>query len=288
MFIVGPPLEGQDAGFLGPSYDPIRVKIELESLEMVRPELGLPEGVSARRLGERGGLLRRLSQTDHAARTPLDTFQQQALDILGDGQLDAAFDLDREPAALRDRYGRHRHGQCVLLARRLVEAGVHFVTVNWGREPQDWADGAPPRVAPNPWDTHRNHFPLLKETLLPRADAAFATLVEDLADRGMLQETLVVWMGEFGRTPRISKFASRDHWPAAYTVVMAGGGIQGGIVIGRTDATAATVVDQPVAPPDILATIYQALGIDPKTLVRDVRGLSQPISTGDPIAGLFG
>src|SRR5262249_8500615 len=157
-------------------------------------------------------------------------FQRQALEVLARGRLDAAFDLSREPDALRDRYGRHRHGQCVLLARRLVEAGVRCVAVNWGREPPDWADGAKGRDAHNPWDTHRNHFPLLKETLMPRADQAFSALVEDLDARGLHDDVLVVWMGEFGRTPRISKFASRDHWPGAYTVVLSGGGVPDGAV----------------------------------------------------------
>jgi hypothetical protein len=287
MAIVGSPMDGQDAGFLGPAFDPLRVKIALESIEITRPELSLPVGVSQERLGRRADLLDTITNRESIARQQLNTFQWQALAILADGGLNAAFDLDREPNALRDRYGRHRHGQSVLLARRLVQAGVHFVAVNWGREPQDWADGVPPRVAPNPWDTHRNQFPLLKDTLMPRADGAFATLIEDLHDRGMLGETLVVWMGEFGRSPRISKFASRDHWPAAYSVVMAGGGVRGGSVIGRTDATASAVVEQPVSPPDILATIYQALGIDPKTMIRDRLGRPYPISTGSPIAGLF-
>jgi hypothetical protein len=191
--------------------------------------------------------------------------------------------LGREPDAVRDRYGRHRHGQCVLLARRLVESGVQFVSVNWGREPQDWADGVKGRVANNPWDTHRNHFPLLKDTLMPRADQAFSALVEDLHSRGLLDETLVVWMGEFGRTPRISKFASRDHWPGAYTVVMAGGGMPGGTIYGRTNATASEVTADPVSPADIIATIYRVLGIDPGAMIRDRLGRPHLISTGTPL-----
>src|SRR5204862_5174692 len=131
-----------------------------------------------------------------------------------------AFDIEDESPAMHDMYGRHRHGQSVLLARRLIEAGAKFVTVYWGHEDQDWADGRGPRPANNPWDTHRNHFPLLKDSLAPRADRALAALLEDLDDRGLLATTLVVWMGDFGRTPRIdAKYASRDHWPGANTVL---------------------------------------------------------------------
>ena len=142
------------------------------------------------------------------------------------------------------------------------------------------------RVANNPWDTHRNHFPLLKETLLPRADQALAALVEDLHARGLLEEVLVVWMGEFGRTPRISKFASRDHWSRAYSIVMAGGGVPGGVVLGRTDATASEVIEDPVSPPDVTATIYQALGINAGTVIVDRFGRPRTLATGRPIEAL--
>jgi uncharacterized protein (DUF1501 family) len=168
-----------------------------------------------------------------------------------------------------------------------VEAGTRFVSVYWGREPQDWADGVRDRVANNPWDTHRNHFPLLKDSLLPRADQAFAALLEDLDARGMLEETLVVWMGEFGRTPRSSKFASRDHWPGAFTVVLAGGGLRGGTVYGRTDGTASEVTEDPVGPADITATIYRALGVDPGATMPDRQGRPWVLSEGRPIEALF-
>jgi hypothetical protein len=290
MALDGPPMAGQDAGFLGSAYDPFRVRVALESLVVDRPGLELPPGVSPDRMLRRRKLTGAI-ENGHACWpstwTALEGLQCQALEVLTSGRLRAAFDLDREPDAVRQSYGRHRHGQCVLLARRLVEAGVRFVGVNWGREPQDWADGVKGRVANNPWDTHRNHFPLLKETLLPRADQALSALVEDLQARGLLPEVLVVWMGEFGRTPRISKFASRDHWPGAYSVVMAGGGVAPGIVLGRTDATASEVTDDPVAPPDILATIYRLMGIDPVTAVVDRLGRSHPLTTGRPIEALL-
>jgi hypothetical protein len=289
MALDGPPMAGQDAGYLGPAHDPLRVKVALASLALEKPELGLGPGLSPGRLARRLELIDEIAGA--RARWPeswtvLDGYQRQALAVLAGGGLEAAFDLDREPGPVRDRYGRHRHGQCVLLARRLVEAGVPFVAVNWGREPQDWADGVKGRVANNPWDTHRNHFPLLKETLLPRADQSLAALVEDLQARGLLEEVLVVWMGEFGRTPRISKFASRDHWPRAYSVVMAGGGVPAGVVLGRTDATASEVTDLPVSPPDLLATIYQALGIDPGATIVDRLGRPRPLTTGHPIDAL--
>jgi uncharacterized protein (DUF1501 family) len=177
----------------------------------------------------------------------------------------------------------------VLLARRLVEAGARFVTVYWGQEMQDWADGRGPRLANNPWDTHRNHFPLVKDELLPRADRALAALVEDLHERGLLGETLVVWMGDFGRTPRIDrKYASRDHWPAANTVLFAGGGVPGGAVYGQTDRHAAEVTDCPVSPADLTATIFRALGVDPRALIQDRRGQPQALSEGRAIKALLG
>src|SRR5262249_15354272 len=149
-----------------------------------------------------------------------DSFHAQALELLSRPAISAAFDLDREPAAIRANYGLERHGQSVLLARRLVEAGARFVTVYWGRELQDWADGRGLRPANNPWDTHRNHFPLLRDDLLPRADRALAALLADLEVRGLLSQTLVIWMGDFGRTPHIDRrYASRDHWPLANTVL---------------------------------------------------------------------
>ena len=182
---------------------------------------------------------------------------------------------------MRDRYGRHRHGQAVLLARRLVEAGTRFVTVYWGNEEQDWADGRGKQLANNPWDTHRNHFPLTKDSLCPRADQTLSALIEDLAQRGLLESTLVVWMGDFGRTPTISKpWASRDHWPHAFTILLSGGGTRGGEIYGRTDKHAAEVVDLPVSPGDITATLFAALGLDPASTISTTAGKPHRLSTG--------
>jgi arylsulfatase A-like enzyme len=169
-----------------------------------------------------------------------------------------------------------------------VEAGARFVTVYWGRENQDWADGRGPRPANNPWDTHRNHFPLLKHDLLPRADKTLAALLDDLHQRGLLADTLVVWMGDFGRTPRIDRpYASRDHWPRANTVLFAGAGVPGGMILGRTDRHAAEVVDAPVSPADLTATIFQLLGVRSHATVRDRQGRPFAVSEGEPIEALL-
>jgi arylsulfatase A-like enzyme len=176
-----------------------------------------------------------------------------------------------------------------VLARRLVEVGAKFVTVYWGREQQDWADGVKNRIANNPWDTHRNHFPLLKESLVPRADQTLAALLDDLHARGRIDSTLVVWMGEFGRSPVIDrKYASRDHWPHANTILLAGAGVAGGHVLGRTDRRAAEVTDSPVTPADVVATLLDALGADPRGELHNREGRPFPATDGMPIRAAFG
>ncbi len=286
-------LPGQNAGFLGGSFDPFRVELTRE-LRLAKPDLGLRRDITTQRLTALGSLIGRLnhelSRLERTAAVDVfDDYQRQALDLLGRPGVQAAFDLEREQDATQERYGRNRHGQSVLLARRLVEAGARFVTVYWGQEPQDWADGHGERMANNPWDTHRNHFPLVRDRLAPRADRALAALVGDLAERGLLDETLVVWMGDFGRTPKIDKkYASRDHWPHAFTVVLAGAGLPGGTIYGRTDRHAATVMENPVSPADLTATIFDALGVDPASPMRDSSGKEYPISNGRALARLWG
>jgi arylsulfatase A-like enzyme len=170
----------------------------------------------------------------------------------------------------------------------LVEAGTRFVTVYWGSEDQDWADGRGLRSANNPWDTHRNHFPLTKDSLCPRADQAFSTLLEDLAERELLESTLVVWMGDFGRTPTISKpWASRDHWPHAFTILLAGAGVRAGSIYGTTDERAAEVIDGPVSPADLTATILHTLGIDPHLTISTASGAAHRLSPGHVIDEWF-
>jgi hypothetical protein len=286
-------LPGQNAGFLGAAYDPFRVEVTPEA-RVVPPPFAPNVDVPVERLSRRASLLARVDarrrQLDRRGENgSLDEYHRQALRLLSRPAARRAFDLSREPAKLRERYGMNRHGQSVLLARRLAEAGARFVTVYWGKEKQDWADGKGPRLANNPWDTHRNHFPLLKDDLLPRADRALAALLEDLDDRGLLGTTLVVWMGDFGRTPKINaQFASRDHWPGANTVLFAGAGVPAGAVVGRTDRLAAEVTDSPTSPADLTATILAKLGVDSRSTIRDPQGRPHALSDGRPVRALFG
>jgi uncharacterized protein (DUF1501 family) len=214
----------------------------------------------------RGGLIQ---SADAAA---LSVFQQRALDLVTSEQTRKAFDLQKEGDKERDRYGRHTFGQSLLLARRLLESGVKLVTVYWHREK--------PGVDTT-WDTHSGNFKQLKERLLPQTDKPVATLLEDLAKRGLLEDTLVVWMSEFGRTPKInSSDAGRDHWGACNTIWMAGGGVPGGQVYGASDKIASEPVSDAVAPADISATIYHLLGLDPASVIYDPLGRPLPISDG--------
>jgi hypothetical protein len=286
-------LPGQGAGILSPAFEPWLAPVTRDGRALL-PDFRGRDDLPRERLLARGSLvaqfnrellhLRQLATADQ-----LDRFRQQALEIVASPQAQAAFDLDRETAAVRDRYGRHRHGQSVLLARRLVEAGTRFVTVYWGNEEQDWADGRGLRLANNPWDTHRNHFPLTKDSLCPRADQALAALLDDLAARGLLESTLVVWMGDFGRTPYISKpWASRDHWPHAFTILLAGASVRGGEIYGQTDRHAAEVTDKPVSPADVTATIFAALGVAPEQTISAADGTLHRLSTGRVVEEWFG
>ncbi|TXT37508.1 MAG: hypothetical protein FD138_641 [Planctomycetota bacterium] len=280
-------LPGQNGGILGPTFDPFLVEVSMSGI-VQKPQLRRVDEVSTDRLRRRSALLREFDSERQRLRQlatdRLDDYQQQALSILESSAVQEAFDIETESATTHEKYGRHRHGQSVLLARRLIEAGSKFVTVYWGHEDQDWADGRGPRPANNPWDTHRNHFPLLSQTLTPRADQTLAALLEDLAQRGLLDETLVVWMGDFGRTPRISKpWASRDHWPRANTVLLAGAGLRGGTIFGATDRHAAEVLTDPVSPGDLTATMLDALGVDPHQRVADANGRTHRLSPGDSL-----
>lgn len=280
-------LPGQSGGFLGVGADPFRAAVSHDG-EPEPPPFGLPDGVDTERLLLRGNLRTALDRKLKDAEADFDAARSQAVELLGSGKLRDAFDLTQESDKTRGAYGRHRHGQSVLLARRLIEAGTRFVTVYWGREQQDWADGVKGRFANNPWDTHRNHFPLVKDSLCPRADQTLAALLDDLQARGLLDDVLVVWMGEFGRTPLISKpWASRDHWPQANTILFAGGGVAGGSVVGRTDAKAGEVTDSPVSPADVTATLLAALGCDPRAEVHDRQGRPFAACDGTPIERVY-
>ena len=177
-----------------------------------------------------------------------------------------AFDIDREPEKLREAYGMTSIGQCCLLARRMVESGCRFVAVENGH-----------------WDTHRKNTYSLRDLLCPSFDQAIPALLNDLEDRGMLDDTLVVITTEFGRTPRINELAGRDHWPNAFSIVMAGGGVQGGQVIGKTDKQAAEVADRPITPEDMVATILYGLGIDHKKTLHTPLGRPVPIADGGKV-----
>ena len=250
---------GQDGGFLGRTADPWLIRCDPSSPDFQIPGLSLSAELPAPRLSSRLSLLeqvnRGLDGVDRSeAVARFDQRSQQAFDLLRAGKARRAFDLDLEPAPLRDRYGRNRWGQSVLLARRLVEAGVSLVQVNWMRMPGD-TDDSPA------WDTHNKNAQRLKNNLMPPMDLAYSALLEDLDTRGLLDETLVVWMGEFGRSPKINPMAGRDHWEHCYSALVAGGGVRGGRVVGASDARGERPTACPVTPADVAATIHRCVGI---------------------------
>jgi hypothetical protein len=301
----GVDIGGQKAGFLGPRYDPF-VGGDPSLPGYGVPGLDLLPELPLDRLGRRDDLRQALDRAvgtlaDSAAAGRLGVFQRQALEVVTSPETRRAFDLSREPQRLREQYGTDpgsdrsiearkfgglpHLGQTFLLARRLIEAGVRLVTVMTGRR----IDQA--------WDTHRDHFGLMRKSLCPPFDRAFSTLLADLHARGLLDETLVVVMGEFGRTPKVgyvtsnagaSKNDGRDHWPHCYTVLFAGAGMPGGAVYGSSDATAAFPRENPVGPEDIAATVYEALGIDPGLELRDGQDRPHTLCTGRPIRALLG
>ncbi len=270
---------GQHGGWLGKVYDPFRVEGDPNAKRFKVQGLDLPEGVDGPRLDSRRGLLGNLTQgigLPGPGPTSWSSQQGRALDALSSAEARGAFVLDREDPKIRDRYGRHIHGQCLLLARRLVEAGVPLVTVNWHDDHQNF------------WDTHSENFRHLKDRLMPPADRAFAALLEDLDSRGLLDETLVVWTGEFGRTPRITNNGTgREHWPRCYSAALAGGGVRGGQTYGASDRWAAYPARDPISPDDIGATILHALGIDPAQQIPDPIGRPLRINDGSPLTSLF-
>jgi len=219
----------------------------------------------------------------------LDTYQAKAFDLILSGRARKAFNLESEDPRTRDRYGRHAFGQGALLARRLIEAGTRFVQLNW----PSVANGDPNSTA---WDTHAANFRPLRELHCPKLDAALSSLIDDLDGRGMLAETLVVAIGEFGRSPRMGVSTSgnsnspdgRDHWPYCYTAVIAGAGIRRGGVYGKSDEHASSPIESPVHPTEILATIYHALGIDPSTLMMNHLNQPRELVKAEPVLGLFG
>ncbi|MBW3542669.1 MAG: DUF1501 domain-containing protein [Planctomycetes bacterium] len=264
-------IAGQTGGRMGEEFDPFLVEGNPAAADFQVQGLSLPADVPAARFQRRRRLLDQLSENGRgipqaAAAGParLDRHYQTALDIIDGARAAQALDLEAEPPNVRERYGRTRFGQSLLLARRLIEAGVSLVTVNWDDDHKD------DKVSPH-WDTHVDNFPKLKDRLCPVFDRALAAFIEDLHDRGLLATTLVAALGEFGRTPRIgavtqngmTERTGRDHWPHAFTAVLAGGGVRGGQVYGSTNRTGGYVQDSPVSPADLAATVLEHLGVDP-------------------------
>jgi hypothetical protein len=275
---------GQDAGFLGRRFGPFRIDGDGTAQRFRLPEITLADEVTLARLNERRFLrnqierqLAVLDRTRPAA--DLDDFYEQAFGLLQAEPLRRAFDLDGEPASLRASYGPHLFGQGCLLARRLLEAGVSLVTVYWHYEgPED-----------SPvWDTHWNNFKHLRERLIPPTDAAVSTLLTDLASRGLLDDTLVICLGEFGRTPKINGKAGRDHWPHVASILLAGAGLPAGTVFGASDRLGAYPARNPIVPEDLTATFLHLLGVPPDFEVLDPTGRPIPACRGAPVAGLLG
>ena len=283
----GSPFGG--TAYLGGRYEPLESghlpKSSTAGYEV--PVLKLPEGMPASRLLTRSGLLGKLDQygdgeISRAALKRSRTLTDEAMNLLVDGRVRQAFDLASEPVALRDRYGAHEWGQGALLSRRLVEAGTTFVMLQCGLR-QDW-------------DTHKNNFPALKNVLLPPLDRAVSALIEDLAQRGLLEKTLVIVMGEFGRTPKIGQLSDnldtekngRDHWASVFSALVAGGGLRGGEVVGSSDAIGAYPHERPLHATSLFATMYHVLGINYHTIFHDPQNRPIPVlSHGSPIAELL-
>lgn len=253
---------GQNGGLMGAKWHPVLMQCDPAQQPMHIEGLTLAENLTTARLGERYDLLRQmddrfLAGVKSGAVAEMSAMQQKAFDLLHSEKSRAAFALEKEPAALREAYGPHKFGQSVLLARRLVEAGTRLVQVNWPREGDKEVKGSPL------WDTHANNAGRVREVLCPQFDRTFATLITDLHERGLLEETLVVAMGEFGRTPKHNANGGRDHWGSVFSIALAGAGIGGGQIIGASDRLGAMPEDRPVRPPDLAATIFHLLGIDP-------------------------
>ncbi len=281
---------GQFAGWLGQSYNPLTIDADPSHADYHVGDFALPPEISLARLDDRRELLHKVNQQLRRLERnspAMDQYYRRAFELLSSAAGGSAFKLDQEPDAVRDRYGRHPHGQSVLQARRLIERGVPLVTVYWPSE------GI--KNVSVYWDTHSRNFVDLKQRLMPPADQAFSALLDDLDVRGLLDETLVVWAGEFGRTPRVGQRNSdagagadgRDHWPGCFSAVLAGGGIRGGQVYGASDRYAAYPSADAVAPLDLIATVYHLLGVPPELALEDQQGRPLVVCPGTPIRALF-
>jgi len=268
----------EKAGFLGPRYNPFGAGDPNRENYKVQ-DMDLPMGVDWSRMDHRRSLLDVVDEQFRQLDTSgilesMDSYYQTAFQLMHSEKAKKAFRIEEEPEALREKYGRTQFAQGTLLARRLVEAGVRFVTVSRGF---------------NTWDHHKDIFPNLANTFLPELDRAYAALLEDLHQRGLLESTLVIVTGEFGRTPEINGMGGRDHWPNAFSLTVAGAGITGGRVLGESDERGMFVKDHPVEVSDFLATIYRKLGIDPeKEYISNIGRPFKLADKGRPIDFLMG
>ncbi len=284
-FLMEGPLTwpGQHAGFLGPKHDPWQITRNPNAPDFRVDSVRLAAGMEVNRLSDRRVLLEQVNRhqeylADLAVSRRLSDQQHLAFAMLTSGQIARAFEMDREPAPVRDRYGRHEFGQSLLLARRLVQAGVPLVQANMGRVQN--------------WDTHSDNFSKLKSRLLPPLDQGVAALLDDLQATGLLAETLVVMLGEFGRAPKITtqpgaRVPGRDHWAPCFFGVFAGAGVRGGQVIGKSDKIGAYPLTTPYTPDDVGATVYHTLGVDPAFEVRDRQNRPVRLNRGEVMHSLF-
>lgn len=281
---------GQRASFLGQQHDPLFIPNDPNEASFELSQLSVPAGISMNQLADRRKLQKLINRQarsldESTAARGLDAYYDRVLGMLNSPDVRSAFDLSKEPEPLREAYGRTTYGQSCLLARRLVESGVKFVSVYFSR-----SIGGRSKTSGG-WDTHgfddTRMYEILPEWHFPITDHTLPVLLNDLHDRGLLDSTLVLWMGEFGRTPKINKNISRDHWPRCYTALLAGGGVQGGAVYGASDRVGAYPDRDPVTTGDLAATMYTLLGIDPTIEVHDKLNRPLPIAQGRPVTQLF-
>jgi hypothetical protein len=278
----GPPQPGFFGGWLGRTYDPLFMLRDPNAPGFGLPELSLTADTDTSRLTARKHLVRSLADDGNRllrdrSLQDMTSFQAKAFDLLTSPATQKAFQLDREPAPIREAYGRNIYGQSALLARRLIEAGTRVACISWAPD------------ANATWDTHTGNFAKLKEQLLPQLDAAVSSLLTDLASRGLLDRTLVAVMGEFGRTPKVNAAGGRDHWNFCYSLMLAGGGIKGGFIYGASDRIGAYPSSCPIRPADIIATIYHCLGIPADLELHDrLHRPYQLVPWGSPIHELLG
>jgi uncharacterized protein (DUF1501 family) len=276
----GPPQPGFFGGWLGKPRDPLFITRDPNAPNFALPELSLSADLDPARFDARKQLAAQLGTAGGSPDRTLadmDGFRAKAFDLLASPASHRAFRLDKEPPKTRDSYGRNVYGQSVLLARRLIEAGTRVACVSWAPD------------ANATWDTHGNNFKKLKDELLPQLDAAYSALVTDLIDRGLFDRTVICVMGEFGRSPKINAAAGRDHWNFCYSLLLAGGGIKEGLVYGASDKIGAKPSTNPTSPADVIATVYQCLGIPHDAELRD--RLNRPFAVvpwGKPLADVVG